>query len=324
MTFKLTTELANHLEQEIHTKLVKAVEDQTKEYNKMWAEREAKGEKFHTIFDVNYRGDLVEKPRVWREDANAGYIFIQFATRDNNQPDYLRPMTCTVDYKGCKRNAKFQAERSIGLFESRINGHLAVTDKIEVIRLRLGNKNLIHGFVAGDTKDAEEFSIHTQMIWNYRYGANSANGYLTQYVQFRSDRRGARQEGKTVLQRATEAEKQAKADAKQAELVAKNEAKWERFAKLPDQIDRWADKEIKKLAKELSPEGIQAAKERTEARFHGVTFDKDWYVKNLTRELEVVEHYKKQVQAYLNNEPAVRKLFSLDCNNREHFKAAIW
>ena len=322
--FKLPTELAKHLEQEIHTKLTKAVEDQAKGYNKMWAEREAKGEKFHTTFELNYRGRMVEKPRVWREEANAGYIFIKFATRDNNQPDYLRPMTCTVDYEGCKRNAKIQAKHSIGLFESRINGHLAVTDKIEVISLRLGDQNLIHGFVAGDTKDAEEFRIHTQMIWNYRYGANSANGYLTQYVQFRSDRRGARQEGKTVLQRATEAEKQAKADAKQAELVAKNEAKWERFAKLPDQIDRWADKEIKKLAKELSPEGIQAAKERTEARFHGVTFDKDWYVHNLTKELKVVEHYKKQVQAYLNNEPAVRELFGLDCNNREHFKAAIW
>jgi hypothetical protein len=26
------------------------------------------------------------------------------------------------------------------------------------------------------------------MIWNYRYGENSANGYMTQYVQYRSDR----------------------------------------------------------------------------------------------------------------------------------------
>ena len=101
MTFKLPTTFANHLEQEIHTKLVKSVEAQAKTYNDMWAEREAKGEKFHTTFELNYRGRMVEKPRVWREDANAGYIFIQFAARDNNQPDYLRPMTCTVDYEGC-------------------------------------------------------------------------------------------------------------------------------------------------------------------------------------------------------------------------------
>ena len=38
--FKLPTELAEHLEQEIHTKLVKAVEDQAKGFNEMWAERE--------------------------------------------------------------------------------------------------------------------------------------------------------------------------------------------------------------------------------------------------------------------------------------------
>ena len=323
--FKLPTTFANHLEQEIHTKLVKSVKAQAKTYNDMWAEREAKGEKFHTTYELNYRGRMVEKPRVWREDANAGYIFIQFATSENDpSPDYLRPMTCTVDYEGCKRNAKFQAKHSIGLLESRVNGHLSITDTIADINLKLGKKNLIEGFVTGITQAGEEFKIFTQMIWNYRYGANSANGYLTQYVQFRSDRRGARQEGKTVVQRATELEIQAKKDAKQAELVAKNEAKWERFAKLPDQIDRWADKEIKKLSKELSPEGIQAAKERTEARFHGVEFDRDWYVRNLTQELEVVEHYKKQVQAYLNNEPAVRELFGLDCNNREHFKAAIW
>ena len=204
--FKLPTTFANHLEQEIHTKLVESVEAQAKTFNDMWANREAKGEKFHTIFELNYRGRMVEKPRVWREEANAGYIFIQFATSENDpSPDYLRPMTCTVDYEGCKRNAKFQAKHSIGLLESRVNGHLAVTDKITDINLKLGKKNLIEGFVTGTTQTAKEFKIFTQMIWNYRYGANSANGYLTQYVQFRSDRRGARQEGKTVLQRLTEA-----------------------------------------------------------------------------------------------------------------------
>ena len=185
MTFKLPTELANHLEQEIHTKLVKAVEAQAKTFNEMWAEREAKGEKFHTTYELNYRGSMVEKPRVWREEANTGYIFIKFAMTETQYDyetavtDYLRPMTCTVDYEGCKRNAKFQAKHSIGLFESRVNGHLTVTDQITDMNLRLGNKNLIHGFVTGTTKDSEEFKIHTQMIWNYRYGANSANGYLT-------------------------------------------------------------------------------------------------------------------------------------------------
>ena len=330
--FKLPTELANHLEQEIHTKLVKAVEDQAKGYNKMWAEREEKGEKYHTTYELNYRGNMVERPRVWREEANAGYIFIQFAMTETKYDyetsvtDYLRPMSCTVDYQGVERNAKFQAKHSIGLFESRVNGHLAITDKITELNLRLGNKNLIHGFVTGTTKDAEEFKITTQMIWNYRYGHNSANGYLTQYVQFRSDRTGAKQEGKTVLQRATEAEIQAKKDAKQAELVAKNESKWERFKVLPDQIDRWADKQIKKHEKMLTEAGIKKAEE---------TFKSYWYNKNrdfdvkchkewVNEELTEAKTYKERVQKFLNNEPAVREMFSLTCNTRDDFKVRVW
>ena len=329
MTFKLPTTLVNHLEQEIYEKLESAVELRAAEWNGDWAARELRGEKYHFYMVTKWvRGQRkeVEEKINWHKHVG-GLLDINFFTEDyygDQVNDYYRPMNCTVNYEACKENAKAQTRHSVGLLESRINGHLAVTDKITDINLALGNGYFIEGFVTGTTEKGEEFKIYTKMIWNYRYGANSANGYLTQYVQFRSDRRGARQEGKTVLQRLTEAEKQAKADAKQAELVAKNEAKWERFAKLPDQIDRWADKEIKKLTKELSPEGLKAAKERTETRFHGVTFDQEWYVTNVTRELKVVEHYKKQVQAYLNNEPAVRELFSLDCNNREHFKAAIW
>ena len=331
MTFKLPTTLAKHLEQEIHTKLTKAVEDQAKGYNKMWAEREAKGEKFHTTFELNYRGRMVEKPRVWREEANAGYIFIQFAMTEAEYEgqtvvtDYLRPMTCTVDYEGVERNAKFQAKHSIGLFESRVNGHLAVTDKITEMNLRLGTKNLIHGFVTGTTKNAEEFKIHTQMIWNYRYGANSANGYLTQYVQFRSDRRGARQEGKTVLQRATEAEIQAKKEAKQAELVAKNEAKWERFRVLPDQIDRWADKQIKKHEKMLTEAGIKKAEQDFNKKYgwYDAKFDLKNYKRWVTDDLNEFKMYKTKVQKWLNNELAVREVFGLDCNTRDDFKYVV-
>ena len=324
--FKLPTTFANHLEQEIHTKLVKSVEAQAKTYNDMWAEREAKGEKFHTTYELNYRGRMVEKPRVWREEANAGYIFIQFATSENDpSPDYLRPMTCTVDYEGCKRNAKFQAKHSIGLLESRVNGHLAVTDKITDINLKLGKKNLIEGFVTGTTQTAKEFKIFTQMIWNYRYGANSANGYLTQYVQFRSDRRGARQEGKTVLQRLTEAEKQAKADAKQAELVAKNEAKWDRFKVLPDQINRWADKGIKKHEKMLTEDGIKKAEQDFNKRYgwYDAKFDLENYKRWVTEDLNEFKMYKTKVQKWLNNEPAVREVFGLDCNTRDDFKYVV-
>ena len=90
-------------------------------------------------------------------------------------------------------------------------------------------------------------------MWNYRYGENSANGYMTQYVQYRSDRRGARQEGKSVQQAITDAEKQAKRDAKQAIIDQKNLAKWEKFQKLPVQMEKWIDKEIKKACRNHQP-----------------------------------------------------------------------
>ena len=326
--FKLPTQLADHLEQEIYEKLVSAVELRAKEWNADWAKREEEGKTYHS-YTVYRRGREVEEKINWYQHTN-GLLNIIFFTEDyygDQVNDYYRPKSCTVNYEACRSNALFQKQHSVGLLESRVNSHVSEFDILHELQdgqLHLGKGNLIEGYVDGTTQQGERFRVHTQMMWNYRYGANSANGYLTQYVQFRSDRRGARQEGKTVLQRLTEQEKQAKADAKQAELIAKNEAKWERFAKLPDQIDRWADKEIKKLTKELSPVGIQAAKERTETRFHGVTFDQEWYVSNLTRELEIVEHYKKQVQAWLNNEEKVRSIFSLTCNNREHFKSAIW
>ena len=329
--FKLPTTLVNHLEQEIYEKLTSAVELGAKEFNGDWKAREARGEKFETYEKIVGYNRRETRKRNFYNHPRLQFMNVTYAQTEpewegqQTHTDYYRPLSCTVNYELCKANAKAQTKHSVGLLESRVNGHLAVTDEITDINLELGKGYFIEGFVIGTTKNAEEFKIFTKMIWNYRYGANSANGYLTQYVQFRSDRRGARQEGKTVLQRLTEQEKQAKKDAKQAELVAKNEAKWERFAKLPDQIDRWADKEIKKHTKSLTPEGIKAAKEYTEKTYWGrVEFDKKFYIQNVERELRIAKHYKEKVQAYLNNEPAVRELFSLDCNNREHFKSAIW
>ena len=66
------------------------------------------------------------------------------------------------------------------------------------------SNNLIEGRVYGhvydyiadertieERREATKFEIYVRMIWNYRYGENSANGHLTQYTQFRSERHGA-------------------------------------------------------------------------------------------------------------------------------------
>jgi len=333
MTFKLPTTLVNHLEQEIYEKLESAVELRAAEWNGDWAAREQKGEKYHFYMVTKWiRGEAkeVEKKVNWHKHVG-GLLNIEFFQTepdhewDEAYTDYYRPKNCTVNYEACKENAKAQTRHSVGLLESRINGHLAVTDKITDINLALGNGYFIEGFVIGTTEKGEEFKIYTKMIWNYRYGANSANGYLTQYVQFRSDRRGARQEGKTVLQRLTEQEKQAKADAKQAELIAKNEAKWDRFRVLPDQINRWADKGIKKHEKMLSEDGLKKAEQEFNKRYgwYDAKFDLENYKRWVTEDLNEFKMYKTKIQKWLNNEPAVREVFGLDCNTRDDFKYVV-
>ena len=325
--FKLSIELANHLEQEIYEKLTTAVELGAKEYNGRWKEREARGEKFET---TTYRRGT--RKICYFNHHNFQFMNVTYAQSEpewegqETHTDYYRPMSCTVNYERCKANAKAQKDHSVKLLESRVNGHLAVTDKITDINLELGKGYFIEGFVSGVTATNENFKIFTKMIWNYRYGANSANRYLTQYVQFRSDRRGARQEGKTVLQRATEAEKQAKRDAKKAEAIAKNEAKWERFRILPDQINRWADKQIKKHEKMLTEAGIEKAKDKFFSHYYNKNyeFDVEHHNKWVSEELTTMKRYKEKVQKFLNNEPKVRELFSLDCNTRDDFKFKVY
>jgi len=329
MTFKLPTELAKHLEQEIYEKLTSAVELRAAEWNGDWTAREQRGETYHFYMQINRKGEEVEKKINWFKHVG-GLLNIEFFQIPNptwsSGNDYYRPKSCIVNYEACRENAKAQTRHSVGLLESRINGHLAVTDKITDINLALGNGYFIEGFVIGTTEKGEEFKIYTKMIWNYRYGANSANGYLTQYVQFRSDRRGARQEGKTVLQRATEAEIQAKKDAKQAELVAKNESKWARFVVLPDQINRWADKQIKKHEKMLTEAGIKKEEENYNKMYnwYNAKFDLENYKRWVNEELTEARTYKERVQKFLNNEPVVREMFSLTCNTRDDFKARVW
>ena len=115
-------------------------------------------------------------------------------------------------------------------------------------------------------------------------------------------------------------------DAKQAELVAKNEAKWERFRVLPDQIDRWADKQIKKHEKMLTEAGIKKAEETFFSYYYNKNneFDVEHHRRWVNEELTEARTYKERVQKFLNNELAVREMFSLTCNTRDDFKARVW
>mgnify|MGYP003314109776 CR=1 FL=1 len=221
--------------------------------------------------------------------------------------DYYRPLNCVLNTEACKNYAHEQRVHTVALCTERVNNHLAVTDTVYDISLKLGSQNLIEGNVTGHTASNEDFQIHLQMMWNYRYGENSANGYLTQYVQYRSDRRGARQEGKSVQQAITDAERQAKRDAKQAIIDQKNLAKWEKFQNLPVQMEKWIDKEIKTLAAIISDEGLADQAKRADQM--GYTFDRAWQIKCITGDIDKHNTLRNDLRHWQNDETGLKALF---------------
>ena len=315
--FTFPTNLADHLEQEIYNKLVASVQQDVDCCNKLWAKREQEGRTYDTAKVYKSRSGKVVEEKVYYYQDSKGLKDISFQ-HDQYGVNYHRPISCKVHYERCAANAKAQRDHAVALCTERVNGHLAVTDLIDGHSFKLGKANLINGTVSGQTKDKEFFSIHLQMMWNYRYGENSANGYMTQYVQYRSDRRGARQEGKSVQQAITDAEKQAKRDAKQAIIDQKNLAKWEKFQKLPVQMEKWIDKEIKTLAAVISDEGL--AKSQADADRMGWTFDKDWQIKCITGDIDKHNTLRNDLRHWQNDETGLKALFDKGIDTRNKLK----
>ena len=315
--FTLETKHRVFLEEEIYVKLVAAAEEKAERYNKMWTAREAEGKTYHT--EKTYRGEQ----KVYWYNETKSFLTITFFQEEDTwnkrmRNDYYRPMSCVVNLEACRTNAQQQRDHSVNLLEQRVNQHIAVTDKLYDVNFKLGRMNLLEGHVTGLTKDEEDFQIHTQMMWNYRYGENSANGYLTQYVQFRSDRRGARQEGKSVQQAITEAARQAKLDEKQAIKDQKQLAKWEKFQKLPVQMEKWLDKEIKTLAAVISEEGL---KERElQAERGGWNFDRTWHVKCISGDIEKHNKLRNDCRHWQNDETGLKAIFDRGVDTRNKLK----
>lgn len=317
--FTLPTNHRVFLEEEIYTKLVATAEQKAEDLNEMWAKREQEGRTYdtHKVYKSLYNKVVEEKIYYYKFSE---FLTISFQ-HDRYGENYYRPISCTVNLEACRQNAIAQRDHSVALFESRINSHVATTDILHELQgsLKLSaTGNLIEGYIDGTTAKSERFRIHTKMMWNYRYGENSANGYLTQYVQFRSDRRGARQEGKSVQQAITDAEKQAKRDAKQAIIDQKNLAKWEKFQKLPVQMEKWVDKEIKTLAAVISDEGL--AKSQADADRMGWTFDKDWQIKCITGDIDKHNTLRNDLRHWQNDETGLKALFDRGIDTRNKLK----
>ena len=319
--FKFPQNLADHLENEIYNKLIASVQTDVDKYNSMWAKREQAGKTYdtHKVYKSMYNKVVEEK--VYYYQLSKGLLSITFFQEDSYGQmvnDYHRPWHCKVNLEACFKSARQQRDHSVALCEQRINSHLAITDEVKINTLKLGKGNLIEGFVSGLTATNENFKIYLQMMWNYRYGENSANGYMTQYVQYRSDRTGARQEGKSVQQAITDAERQAKRDAKQAIVDQKNLAKWEKFQKLPVQMEKWIDKEIKKLAAIISPEGL--AESHKTAKRMDYKFDEEWQIKCISGDIEKHNTLRNDLRHWQNDETGLKALFDKGVDTRNKLK----
>ena len=317
--FTFPTNLADHLEQEIYTKLIAEVQSNVDRLNTKWSKREQAGKTFDTI--QTWHGE--EKVYYYKFSQFLDITFHQeetsyFDPSVTMRNDYYRPLSCEINYQACKDNAHAQRIHTVALCTERVNGHLAVTDTVYDIDLKLGKRNLIEGNVTGHTTSNDDFQIHLQMMWNYRYGENSANGYLTQYVQYRSDRRGARQEGKSVQQAKTDAEKQARRDEKLAIQNEKQMAKWEKFQKLPVVMEKWVDKEIKTLAAIISDEGLADIQKQADRM--GYEFDREWKIKSISKDIETHNALRNDLRHWQNDETGLKALFDRGIDTRNKLK----
>jgi len=315
--FKLDTKNKVFLQEEIYTKLLAEAEQKANRFNEMWLAREKEGKTYHT--EQTWHGE--QKIYWYQETKNfLNITFFQEEDRYNKtmRNDYYRPISCVVNTTACKVESIAQRDHTVALLESRVNQHIAVTDKLYDVNFKLGRMNLLEGHVTGLTKDGKDFQIHTQMMWNYRYGENSANGYLTQYAQFRSDRRGARQEGKSIQQAKTEAVRQAKLDEKQAIKNQKQLAKWEKFQKLPVQMEKWLDKEIKTLANVISEEGLAESQKRADRLDY--KFDVEWQIKCITKDIENHNKLRNDCRHWQNDETGLKAIFDRGVDTRNKLK----
>ena len=235
-------------------------------------------------------------------------------------------------YANIIKDAQAQADSAVGLLQSRIGQHMTDQEWIYKTDLHINYSNqLIEGRVYGHVYDyiADErtieqrreetkFEIYVRMIWNYRYGENSANGHLTQYTQFRSERHGAEMIGKSKVQRATDEEKAKKAAEKKAAADAKEQAKWERFLKLPVQMEKWLTKEIHDWAGMITSEGL--AKAKADCDRNDWKFDQDWYINRSKTNIEKLAAMRTDCRKWQNNKNELKRLFDEGVDTRQKLK----
>lgn len=153
-------------------------------------------------------------------------------------------VSADIDFQAIHKILAASVKNATDLLEDRVNRNIAETDNLYEINLGIQNADLIEGVISGETAQGERFHIDVHMLWNYRYGENSANGVLTVYPQFRGSRQGAPMAGKPQKSKATAAKEEAKAQ-REAEKNIRRVALRAKFANAPERLARQCEKSIR-------------------------------------------------------------------------------
>ena len=319
MTFTTPNHISHHLVETVTSALIAEVQATCKQKNIQVDHHKAEGIRFPYVSTGRYI--IRAEKRLEERSTVFGW----------DEPRFYPHYANIVD------EAHAQALSTINLLEQRIGQHMTDQEYIYKTDLKINYSNqLIEGRVYGCTydygnvaglpadatvqekKEATKFEIYVRMIWNYRYGENSANGHLTQYTQFRSERHGTEMIGKSKVQRATDEEKAKKAAEKQAALDAKQQAKWERFAKLPVQMEKWLTKEIHSWAGMITSEGL--AKAKADCDRNEWKFDQDWYINRSKTNIEKLAAMRTDCRVWQNNNTYLKQLFKEGVDTRQKLK----
>ena len=310
MTFTTPEHLRQHLQNQITEGLIRQVQDKCDTLTRQLEYHKQEGIKFRGFYGTGF----IIEAELWHKEKQELF------------GSHVEPLAFYPNFERIIRCAKEQTNATCKLLEERVGQHYTENEVLRTDNLRVNpNNNLIEGYVYGckqgrmtdEEREASNFNIYVRMIWNYRYGENSANGHLTQYTQFRSERHGAEMEGKSAQKAkedAARAERQAKL---QAEKDAKKAEKWERFSKLAVQMEKWSDKKIKTLGYWLTDEGIEEKKGNVE-RFGG-KFDKetlDHHIKIYTKDIERLNTLRNDTRTWQNNMDQLKAIFDEGCDTR--------
>ena len=261
----------------------------------------------------------------WRGYYGTGFIIETDVWHKEMQPlfrSHVEPLAFYPNFDRIIRSAKEQTNATCKLLEERVGQHYTENEVLRTDSLRVNpNNNLIEGYVFGckrgqmtdEEREATNFKIYVRMIWNYRYGENSANGHLTQYNQFRSERQGAEMEGKAETirkEQEAKAERQAKL---QAEKDAKKAEKWERFSKLAVQMEKWSDKKIKTLGQKIA-EYDDTIHNLKHNNFD--TSNEEHYKKVTSADVERLNTLRNDTRTWQNNMDLLKSIFDEGCDTR--------